>query len=279
MQIIKVDNNKPDHKSIKKAADILKASGLVVYPTDTAYGLGVNALDKIAINKLYEVKERNYSKPTHVVVRDWKMINEITYPNENAKILYKKFLPGPLTLILPKRKSVPDLLTANLPTLGIRIPNNLITQSLSNSLPFPYTTPSANRTEGKIPYSVEDVKRELDTKHMKPHPARRLGVSFKILKERTRLRREASLRRIATPNRLVQGCSSPPRTAVRRQRLCWRHEHGGTRLDAVVIDLMLDAGKIPETLPSTLIDLSKHVPTILREGPITESQINSTINL
>lgn len=208
MEIIKVNNNKPDYKSIKKAADVLKASGLVVYPTDTAYGLGANALDEIAINKLYEVKGRNYSKPTHVVVRDWKMINETTYPNEDAKILYNKFLPGPLTLILPKKESVPDLLTANLPTLGIRIPNNLITQLLSHLLSFPYTTPSANRTGGKTPYSIKDVKRGLNTKH---------------------------------------------------------------------IDLILDAGKIPETLPSTLIDLSKSIPKILRAGPITEIAIRNTL--
>lgn len=164
MKILKTDNKKPDRRVIQKAVEVLKGGGLLVYPTDTAYGLGCNALDEIAINKLYEVKGRNYSKPTHVVVRNWKMINEITYPNEDAKILYKKFLPGPLTLILPKKESVPDLLTSNLPTLGIRIPNNLITQSLSNSLPFPYTTPSANRTGGKTPYSIYEVKRELDVK-------------------------------------------------------------------------------------------------------------------
>ena len=162
MQIIKVDPNNPDTKTISKAARVLKSGGLVVYPTDTAYGLGANALSKKAVKKVYEVKGRDYSKPTHVVVTDWKMIEELTETNELAKKLYHHFLPGPLTIILPKKKTVPDILTSGLPTLGIRIPNNSVTQSLSRSLTFPYTTPSANKSEGVTPYSIDDIRKQLD---------------------------------------------------------------------------------------------------------------------
>ena len=162
MKLIKINNNKPDKAVVKKAAKVLKDDGLIVYPTDTAYGLGANALDVNAIKKVYELKGRDYSKPTHIVVKDWKMIESLCYTNQIAKKLYDKFLPGPLTLILKKRKIVPNILTANLPTLGVRIPSNSVTKCLSNSLPFPYTTPSANRTGEPPPYSIDEVEKVLD---------------------------------------------------------------------------------------------------------------------
>lgn len=210
MQIIKINSNNPDLHKIEKATKVLQSGGLLIYPTDTAYGLGANALDEGAIGKVYEVKGRDFSKPTHVVVRDWKMIEELTETNELAKKLYDKFLPGPLTIILPKHPNVPNLLTANLPTLGVRIPDNLITQSLSRLLTFPYTTPSANKSGGKTPYSIEDVKRELDISK---------------------------------------------------------------------IDLILDAGKLPKTSPSTIVDLTGKVSKILREGPINKMEVAKALRV
>jgi len=161
MELIKIDARNPNQEAIDKAAEVLKKGGLLVYPTDTAYGLGANALNVAAVRKVYEVKARVISKPTHVVVKDWEMIVSLTFANELAKLLYDKFLPGPLTLVLPKRSFVPDILTANLPTLGVRIPKNPVTAFLSSFVPFPYTTPSANREGGKTPYSLEDVRKQV----------------------------------------------------------------------------------------------------------------------
>ena len=162
MKIKKINNHKPEMSAIREAAKVLGDGGLVVYPTDTVYGLGANALDITTIKRVYELKGRDFSKPTHVVVKDWKMIESLCYTNQIAKKLYDKFLPGPLTLILKKRKIVPNILTANLPTLGVRIPSNSVTKCLSNLLPFPYTTPSANRSGEATPHSVKDVKKVLD---------------------------------------------------------------------------------------------------------------------
>jgi len=162
VEIIKIDPKSPKITDIKKAIGVLESGGLIIYPTDTAYGLGANALDEKAVRKVYEIKGRDFSKPTHVVVRDWKMIEELAETNHLAKKLFDKFLPGPLTIILPKKKTVPDILTAGLQTVGVRIPNNNLTIKLSNHLTFPYTTPSANKSGGKTPYSIEDVKKELD---------------------------------------------------------------------------------------------------------------------
>lgn len=227
MKIIKISSKNPDQRAIQKAAEILKKGGLVVYPTDTAYGLGGNALDVNAIKKVYETKGRDFSKPTHVVVRDWEMIENLCETNAAAKKLYDKFMPGPLTLILTKRPKIPNTLTANLPTLGVRIPDSPITQSLSRLVNFPYTTPSANKSDGNTPYSINKVIKEL-------------GLS-------------------ETPPRWPKDSSD-----------------GGKSLKTKV-DLILDAGKLPKVLPSTIVDLTSEVPKILREGPIKEENIQKQL--
>lgn len=162
MRTLKVTIQNPDLNSIQKAVDVLKNGDLVVYPTDTAYGIGANALNEGAIRKLYEIKGRDFSKPTHVVVRDWEMIEELCYTNELARKIYEAFLPGPLTMILPKKDKVSNMLVANGKTLGVRIPNNRLTMQLSSYVDFPYTTPSANRTGETTPYSIEEVEKVLD---------------------------------------------------------------------------------------------------------------------
>lgn len=168
MKIVKINQNNPDSKIIKEAAEVLKSGGLVVYPTDTAYGLGVNAYDQKAVKKLYQVKKRGLKKPTHVICRNWKMIAGICVTNELARKLYEKYCPGPLTLILNKAKGTkfPELLTGGLPTLGVRVPDCKVTQVLSQFVSFPYTTPSANKSGNKTPYSVEQVVESLDIENV-----------------------------------------------------------------------------------------------------------------
>lgn len=160
--ILKTDRNFPDTVVADEAAKVLKNGGLIVYPTDTAYGLGANALDEKAVKKVYLLKGRDFSKPTHVVVSGWRMMDKLTQTNYFARKLFDAFLPGPLTLILNKKPIVPDILTANLPTLGIRIPDSKFTYKLSNRVDFPYTATSANKSGGETPYSTYDVGKELD---------------------------------------------------------------------------------------------------------------------
>ena len=163
MKVEQVSLQNPSLQSIELSRKILIDDGIIVYPTDTAYGIGVNAMSDVAIEKLYDLKGRDHKKPTHVVVRNWEMIEMISKPNETAYKLYEEFLPGPLTLILEKDPSViSDKLTGGLPTIGVRIPDTEFTKQLSNFLPFPYTTPSANRSGELTPYSIDDVKNVLD---------------------------------------------------------------------------------------------------------------------
>lgn len=162
MKIIKISSINPELDIINIAIETLTAGEIIVYPTDTCYGLGVNALDPSAIKRLYDVKHRDPNKPTHVVVRDWKMIESLCVTNELARSLYDKYLPGPLTIVMKKKSIVPDELTGGLDTLGVRIPDNQITKLISENLSFPYTTTSANRSGENPPYSVEELNNVLD---------------------------------------------------------------------------------------------------------------------
>ena len=163
MKHINININNPCKTAIKKAASVLDKGGIVVYPTDTAYGLGVNAFDDKAVAKLYKIKLRNNTNPTHVICRDWKMISQICKTNMHAKILHNRYFPGPLTIVLTKKEGskISPLLSGNLSTVGVRIPNCKVTQEISKCFPFPYTTPSANRTGDKTPYCIDDFYRSL----------------------------------------------------------------------------------------------------------------------
>lgn len=166
MLIKNIELDRPDENIIKLAANTMSNDGLLVYPTDTAYGLGVNALQKHTIEKLYKVKKRSFNKPTHIIVSDIKMMKKLCYLNPDAVRLYNQALPGPLTLILPKKKIVPDILTGGLNTVGIRIPNCAVTKMLSKLLSFPYTTPSANKSGDETPYSIDKVLKSINEKHI-----------------------------------------------------------------------------------------------------------------
>jgi L-threonylcarbamoyladenylate synthase len=148
--------------SLNLAVQILKSGGTVVYPTDTAYGLGANASSLIAVEKVFKLKGRDFNKPIHVVVRDLEMAKQLVEFNLLAEKIFNIFLPGPLTLILGKKPGVLDLLTANLPTLGIRLPNNNVTLELSKLSNLAYTATSANVSSEITPYRVDEISVNCD---------------------------------------------------------------------------------------------------------------------
>ena len=106
----------PDLNNIQFAANIIKAGGIVVYPTDTTYAIGANALDNDAVSRVFQLKDRPLGKPIHVIFADLETAKHYMYFNENALNISKNCLPGKLTIILPKKANVPDLLTAGLNT-------------------------------------------------------------------------------------------------------------------------------------------------------------------
>jgi L-threonylcarbamoyladenylate synthase len=132
--------------SIEEAINTLKREEVVAIPTETVYGLAANAFSDMAVSRVFQTKGRPSYNPLIVHIAEYERLLDFvsTFP-ENAKILADRFWPGPLTLLLPKRDSISDQITAGKSTVAIRIPNHPIAQSLLKKLDFPLVAPSANR--------------------------------------------------------------------------------------------------------------------------------------
>ncbi len=150
-----------EYEKLKIPAKIIKNGGIVVFPTETVYGIGTNGLDEKAIKRLYEIKKRPFNKPISLLVSDIKMVEELA--KEITDIEYKimeKFFPGPLTIILKKKDIVPDILTSNGDTVGIRIPEGKIARKLIEYAKTPIATPSANITGKNAGVNIDNIKRD-----------------------------------------------------------------------------------------------------------------------
>lgn len=151
-----------DQVQIEVASQIIKSSGLVAFPTETVYGLGANALNPFAVAKIFELKERPSFDPLIVHIADFDDLHILAdNPSDNVIALAKKFWPGPLTIVLPKSKIVPDIVTSGLPTVGIRMPNNEIALELIAKSGCPIAAPSANKFGKLSPVSAKHVKKQL----------------------------------------------------------------------------------------------------------------------
>lgn len=152
---------------LKEISEIIKNGGIVVFPTETVYGIGTNGLNKEAISRLYEVKQRPTSKPISLLVSSIDMVDMVARDITDMEYkLMDKFFPGPLTIILKKKNIVPDNLTNNTDTVGIRMPDNIIAKKLIEYAKVPIATPSAN-ISGKpsgtdINYIMENFKDKVD---------------------------------------------------------------------------------------------------------------------
>ena len=191
MKIVQMDQNNPDLDLIDEAIEVLTSGGVVLYPTDTVYGLGANVFNEKAVEKVYNIKNRDYFKPLSVCVSS---IDEILLIADigNNKTL-KNNLPGPFTFIFYKKESINNYATKN-HKIGIRIPENIISRKLTQS--FPITTTSANLSGKKTLNNPKDII-----------------------------------------NQLNEG-----------------------------IDFVIDIGRLKQSEPSTIVDLTRKEPKILRKG-------------
>src|SRR5271167_419039 len=148
--------------SINEAARILRDGGLVAFPTETVYGLGANALDAAAVARIYAVKRRPPTSPLIVHVASIEMAQSLAmnWP-ANAHLLARKFWPGPLTVVVKKHPSIPDLVTAGLPTVALRMPAHPMAQALILAAGVPIAAPSANRFTELSPTSAAHVLQSL----------------------------------------------------------------------------------------------------------------------
>jgi len=195
---------------IVKAVEVLQRGGVVLYPTDTLYGLGADAFSNGAVDKIYEIKGREDSKPIHCIVTDLVMAERYAEISRSARVLAKEYSPGALTLVLKKRGVFNTGITRAIGTVGIRIPNSDICMEMLRMFRMPITTTSANLS-AKVPeLSVDKILAQFG-------------------------------------------------------------DHGK------LIDLVIDAGELPESRPSTVVDVSGNDPAILREGAISADEIWTTL--
>lgn len=154
-----------EYDKLLKPAQIIKNGGLVIFPTETVYGIGTNALDSKAVKKLYEVKKRPYEKPISLLVNSIEMIENIA--KDITKLEYeliKNFFPGPLTIILKKKENISNIVTANKETVGVRMPQNDIALKLIEYAGVPIATPSANISGKPSGTNMKDIMRDFEKK-------------------------------------------------------------------------------------------------------------------
>ena len=163
-QYINMKNNL-NYDKLKKPAQIIKKGGIVIFPTETVYGIGTNGLDENAIQKLYEVKQRPLNKPISLLVNNLEMVEKIAKNITEVEYrLMEKFFPGPLTIILEKRDIIPDILTSNTNTVGIRMPSGEIAKKLIEFAGVPIATSSSNISGKPSGTNITDIKKDFKGK-------------------------------------------------------------------------------------------------------------------
>lgn len=164
-QIVSVNKDKPEKEKIRKAAKVIKAGGLVAFPTETVYGLGGNALDAEVAKKIYAAKGRPQDNPLIVHIYSLIQLEELVKEiPAKARMLMEKFWPGPLTIIFYKKDVVPFSITGGLDTVAIRMPAHPVALELIKESGVPIAAPSANISGKPSPTCAQDVAEDLSGK-------------------------------------------------------------------------------------------------------------------
>ncbi len=159
MKILKTNQNEVDKKVIDEAVKVLADGWVILYPTDTVYGLGANIFNRKAVKKVYNIKKRSYLKPVSLLVSSKDAIPLVSKASLNQLNFIDKYLPGPYTFILKKSKIVPRHLTSGSVNVGVRVPKSEIACSLAKI--FPITTTSANLSNKDTLDTPEEILKQL----------------------------------------------------------------------------------------------------------------------
>jgi len=170
------------------AAQKIREGKLVAFPTETVYGLGADALNPLAVARIFELKERPAFDPLIVHIAEPGDIKKLTIgTDDRISRIMKKFWPGPLTIILPKNKIVPDIVTAGLPTVGLRMPDNVMALELIRKSGCPIAAPSANKFGRISPTTAAHVKKQLpDVDYIIDGGSTKVGIESTIITLTTR---------------------------------------------------------------------------------------------
>jgi L-threonylcarbamoyladenylate synthase len=139
------NENELNEETLNKIADSIKDGKVIIFPTETVYGIGVNGFDEEAIKKIYEIKQRPYNKPISLLVNSFSMIEDVAESlSDIERVIIDKFFPGPLTLVVKKNKNIPDVLTSGTDYVGVRMPKNKTALRIINAVKVPMATTSTN---------------------------------------------------------------------------------------------------------------------------------------
>ncbi|WP_156272448.1 L-threonylcarbamoyladenylate synthase [Neomoorella glycerini] len=159
---LKIDPLVPELHKIRLAARILNRGGVVAFPTETVYGLGANALDGRAVRRIFRAKGRPADNPLIVHIASFRDVQDlVAYLPPRTTLLMQRFWPGPLTLVLPRSDLIPDIVTAGLDTVGIRMPSHPVAQALIRVARLPIAAPSANISGRPSPTTGQHVLKDL----------------------------------------------------------------------------------------------------------------------
>ncbi len=148
-------------EALMEAAKLVKAGELIIYPTDTVYGLGCDPLNETAVRHVFEVKGRGADKPLPVLASDIEQATRVAELNELALRLAKAFWPGPLTLVVPKKPLLPDVVVCGSPSVGIRVPGHEFALDLIRACGGLLIGTSANKSGHPPPRTAQEATREL----------------------------------------------------------------------------------------------------------------------
>ncbi len=158
MEYLELHPENPQQRFINKAIEILKNGGVIIYPTDTIYGLGCDIYNKEAVERIYTIKNETETKLFSFICSDLKDISKYAKVSNFAYKSMKKLIPGPYTFVLPAAKEVPKKLWTKRKTVGIRVPDNDITRILAHELGNPIISTSATTRKGEVLFDPLEIR-------------------------------------------------------------------------------------------------------------------------
>ncbi len=165
MKIIKIDEKNIDTEKIKIVSEKIKKGDIVIFPTETVYGIGTNALDETACKKVFTIKGRNEEKPLIVLISNQDMLKNIVKDiNDTERKLMETFWPGPLTIILKKQSNISNIVTAGKDEVSVRMTSGMITRRLIEEAGVPIVAPSANLSGMPTGVNTEEIVKQFEQK-------------------------------------------------------------------------------------------------------------------
>ena len=160
--VINSKNSVLNEEDLRDCVNALKEGKLVVFPTETVYGIGVNAFDESAINELYTKKQRQFDKPLLMHISSLEMAEQIAVLDAKSRELITRFSPGPLTLVVRRKDTVPSVAVSGGETVGLRFPSNPVFLQISKAFGAPIAATSANLSGNKSAVRAEELKSVLN---------------------------------------------------------------------------------------------------------------------